>query len=111
MNPNFIPKPEEGKVVPLFLSLIISFLCYREKTFDDTFHPEGNLQGRSREEFKEKVSRPMIGNVQVHDFRLVSEIDENTFVYQGVANGKIVGPLKATVKDGKIFTVGLADKN
>ena len=75
-----------------------------ERSFDDTWHPEGIVDGRNVAELRERhLRRMMAGRTpRIHVIRL---IDDYRLEFTTEHRWKRDGPFVATFRDGRIYRV------
>jgi hypothetical protein len=73
-----------------------------ERAFDDTWHPEGIVDGRSVAALRDRHRQRLVAG-RIQNIHIVRDIDANRVEFTTESDGKHDGPFVATFKDGRIY--------
>jgi len=75
-----------------------------ERAFNDTWHPEAVVHGRSVSALRDR-HRSRLGAERIEGIHVIRDIDAYRIEYTTECDGKRDGPFVATFRDGRIYRV------
>ena len=92
------------KLAEYFLILNSGDEASWERAFQNTWHPEAIIRGRTCAELK--VShRGLLGKGRIRNLHVVRDIDDHDLEYTLTVDGRYDGPFWATFREGRIYRI------
>jgi hypothetical protein len=91
-----------GKLLDYFQALNSGDQARWGRAFDDTWHPEGILDGRSAAALRDRHRQWQVAG-RIHNIHIVRDIDAHRVEFTTECGWKREGPFVATFRDGRIY--------
>jgi hypothetical protein len=75
-----------------------------ERAFDETWHPDGRIEGRNIAAIKD-LHRQRLESGYIENVHVLGSIDANRIEFSTEVCGQYAGPFVATFRDGRIYRV------